>query len=65
MSDINELVRRLRNVDLLDDYARAEAADLIERLRDALRGMVAWHTTGPAPPDQIKAITSARAALGE
>jgi hypothetical protein len=36
----SELLRRLRNTDLVDDPARLEAADRIEALENALREIV-------------------------
>jgi hypothetical protein len=35
----SDLLRRLRNTDLVDDPARLEAADRIEALENALRGI--------------------------
>lgn len=36
---MSDLIARLRNVDLLDDFARLEAADEIERLRRPWRNV--------------------------
>jgi hypothetical protein len=52
MSD--DLVERLRNLDLIDDYARLEAADRIEELTKALEKAEAAliYIRGAHTPDQ-------------
>jgi hypothetical protein len=66
---VTDLVARLRNTDLIDDFARLDAADLIERLNVPAQGtlgkeiakLMDKHGIAPAKPQfwlDLEALTS-------